>query len=175
VVIACNPCPCGDYVADAPGANSCQCREPVRRDYRRKITGPLADRIDIVRELRPHATRPDPLEPPESSATVRARVEAARRRQQERYAGLGWRLNGHAPGPALRDRWPLTSAAVAELEDAVLAGKLTRRGATRVHRVAWTVADLRGVDRPGSFELDVALRLRRSEPLLLDMLQGVAG
>jgi magnesium chelatase family protein len=175
VVIACNPCPCGDYVADAPGANSCQCREPVRRDYRRKITGPLADRIDIVRELRPHATRPDPLEPPESSATVRARVEAARRRQQERYAGLGWRLNGHAPGPALRDRWPLASAAVAELEDAVLAGKLTRRGATRVHRVAWTVADLRGVDRPGSFELDVALRLRRSEPLMLDMLQGVAG
>jgi hypothetical protein len=37
------------------------------------------------------------------------------------------------------------------------------------------VADLRHVDRPGSLELDVALRLRRSEPLLVDMLQGVAG
>jgi magnesium chelatase family protein len=175
VVVACNPCPCGDYIAERPGASKCECREPVRRDYRRKITGPLADRIDIVRELRPQSHQPDPLAPPESSATVRARVEAARHRQEQRYAGLGWRLNGHAPGPALRDRWPLQHAAMAELEAAVLAGKLTRRGATRVHRVAWTVADLRHVDRPGSLELDVALRLRRSEPLLVDMLQGVAG
>ena len=177
VVIACNPCPCGEYVPGAGGISNCDCREPTRRDYRRKITGPIADRIDIVRELRPHpGGRVDPFDAPESSADVRARVEAARRRQDERYAGLGWRLNGHAPGPALRDRWPLQRAAMGGLEEAVHAGKLTRRGATRVHRVAWTVADLRRVDRPGTFELDVALRLRRSEPLMLDMLhEEVAG
>ena len=45
-------------------------------------------------------------------------------------------------------------------------GRLTRRGATRVHRLAWTVADLRGVDRPGVAEVDVALRLRTGDPLL---------
>jgi magnesium chelatase family protein len=175
VVVACNPCPCGEYVPTAPGTCECSCREAARRDYRHKITGPLADRIDIARELRPETHAADPLGPPESSATIRARVVAARARQEERYAGRGWRLNGHAPGPALRDRWPLQPAATADLEDAVLAGRLTRRGATRVHRVAWTVADLRHVDRPGPYELDIALRLRRSEPLMLDMMQVATG
>ena len=45
------------------------------------------------------------------------------------------------------------------------AGGLTRRGGTRVHRLAWTVADLRGVDRPDVAELEVALRLRSAQPL----------
>lgn len=171
VVVACNPCPCGDYLPAAPGTSSCNCREVARRDYRRKITGPVADRIDVVRELRPESHRPDPLSSPESSATVRARVAAARARQQRRYAGAGWRVNGHAPGPALRERWPMERTAMATLEEAVLAGQLTRRGATRVHRVAWTVADLRGAEQPGPHELDTALRLRRSEPLLLDMME----
>jgi magnesium chelatase family protein len=53
------------------------------------------------------------------------------------------------------------------LETEVYAGRLTRRGAVRVHRVAWSVADLAGVDRPGVEELDVALRLRAATPLLL--------
>ena len=47
------------------------------------------------------------------------------------------------------------------------AGRLTRRGAVRVHRVAWSVADLAGVDRPGADELDLAIRLRSATPLLL--------
>ena len=62
-----------------------------------------------------------------------------------RYAGMPWRLNVHVPGPLLRERWPLTSAAMLRLDDEVYAGKLTRRGAVRVHRVAWSVADLAGV------------------------------
>ena len=44
-------------------------------------------------------------------------------------------------------------------------GRLTQRGAVRVHRLAWTVADLAGVDRPGSAEVAVALRLRKGESL----------
>jgi magnesium chelatase family protein len=52
----------------------------------------------------------------------------------------------------------------------VYGGLLTRRGATRVHRVAWSVADLRGVPIPGDDELEIALRLRRATPLDLVML-----
>ena len=56
------------------------------------------------------------------------------------------------------------------------AGRLTRRGAVRVHRVAWSVADLAGRGRPGALELDVALRLRSATPLLLSSIPpaGVA-
>ena len=108
-----------------------------------------------------------PFEQPEPSAVIRVRVEAARERQRLRYAGHPWRLNVHAPGPMLRDHWPLTEGAALRLDAEVYAGRLTRRGAVRVHRVAWSVADLAGVDRPGVDELDVALRLRSATPLLL--------
>jgi magnesium chelatase family protein len=52
------------------------------------------------------------------------------------------------------------------VEQEVLAGRLSRRGAVRVHRVAWTVADLNGRDTPGASEVDTAFRLRQGEPLL---------
>ncbi|HRI94411.1 MAG TPA: ATP-binding protein, partial [Nocardioides sp.] len=81
VVLAANPCPCGDYHADA-SVDRCKCREVQRRDYRRKVTGPITDRIDITRHLtaaRPTARR-DPLAVRESSAEVRERVTVARAR-----------------------------------------------------------------------------------------------
>jgi magnesium chelatase family protein len=172
VVVACNPCPCGEYTGDVT-ANQCRCLETKRRAYRLRITGPIADRIDITRHLtpiKPH-DRPDPWSRTESSADVRARVEQARARQEERYDGRSWRLNGQAPGPALRRDWPLTDAAQRRLDDVVYAGKLSRRGATRVHRLAWTVADLARVDRPDEAEIDAALRLRAGDPLALRSLE----
>ncbi len=176
VVMASNPCPCGDYHPDAR-ENRCTCREVSRRDYRRKITGPLADRIDILRHivpLRPHEGR-DPWSKPESTADVRARVERARVRQEARYADRSWRLNGQAPGPLLRELWPLPDDGQRLVDDRIYAGQLSRRGATRVHRLAWTIADLRGTDRPDPVDVDTALRLRTGEPLLLATLAGRAG
>ncbi|MBB3040535.1 YifB family Mg chelatase-like AAA ATPase [Nocardioides soli] len=175
VVLACNPCPCGDYSGDVR-FNRCTCREVQRRDYRNKVTGPVADRVDIVRHL-PPLRRHDALadtEAPESSAQVRQRVTAARARQAERYDGESWRLNGHAPGPVLRERWPLTKAGQRAVDEQLYDGRLSRRGATRVHRLSWTVADLRRLDRPGLDEVETALRLRTGEPLLLQMLERVS-
>ena len=175
VVLACNPCPCGEYSARNLD-NRCQCRPQQRRDYQLKVTGPVADRVDIVRHVTPitEADRADPLAVPESSAAILQRVSAARARQAARFTGESWRLNGQAPGPALRERWPLPPEAQRTVDDEVYNGRLTRRGATRVHRVAWTVADLRGLVRPGLPEVATALRLRSGEPLLLGMLERVS-
>ena len=176
VVLAANPCPCGDYHPDAR-ISTCQCREVQRRDYRRKVTGPITDRIDITRHLvapTPTAAR-DPFGQREPTAAIGARVAAARARQAERYAAEAWRLNGHAPGAALTARFPLTPEAVALVDDRLWGGKLTRRGVTRVHRLAWTVADLAGRDRPGAAEAEVALRLRGGEPLLAATVRRAAG
>jgi magnesium chelatase family protein len=172
-VFACNPCPCGEY-SPMSRDHHCTCREVKRREYRRKISGPIADRIDITRFVEPvrEHERALPFEQPEPSSVVRARVSAARDRQRHRYEGLPWRLNVHAPGPMLRERWPLEREAAERLDAEVYAGRLTRRGAVRVHRVAWSVSDLAGTGRPGLEELDVALRLRSAKPLLLSSLPG---
>lgn len=170
-VLACNPCRCGNY-APNPADDSCTCGEVKRREYRRKLEGPVIDRIDITRHVLPVRAHEvgDPFNRPESSADIRERVTAARKVQTERYAGMAWRVNGQAPGPMLREAWPLTDAAAEMLDTAIYDSTLTRRGATRVHRLAWTVADLAGVGRPDVGELDTALRLRTAEPLPLQVL-----
>jgi magnesium chelatase family protein len=176
VVLACNPCPCGNY-SPLAGRNGCICSELKRRDYRNRITGPVADRIDIVRHLVPLTpdSRRDVFLVNESSAQVRGRVEQARERQSARYAGASWRLNSQAPGPVLRERWPLVEEGQRLVDDEVYAGRLSQRGATRVHRLAWTLADLEGADRPGPRQVDVALRLRTGEPLMLATLERRVG
>lgn len=191
LVLAANPCPCGEYRV-AAGENRCSCRETSRRAYRARMSGPLIDRVDITRQveaLRPHE-RHDPLARSESTAQVRVRVEAARRRQAARYCDESWRLNAHVPGPVLRERWPLTSEARAFLDDRIYSGALTARGGVRVHRLAWTVADLaRGStggseaetaaeadpSPPGLAEVDVAYRLRTGAPLALASLPRAVG
>lgn len=176
VVMACNPCPCGDF---HPGRrdHGCTCSEVRRRDYRARVSGPIVDRIDITRHvepLRPHE-RADPLDRIDTSEVVRTRVTRARVRQADRYESRGWRLNAHVPGPALRDEWPLSDAATRRLDDELVAGRLTQRGTVRVHRLAWSVADLWGSGGPGTTELDVALRLRRGEPMDLAVLDRPRG
>jgi magnesium chelatase family protein len=166
VVLAANPCPCGNHHPD-PSLNRCDCLSRVRQAYAARVRGPITDRIDIIRQLAPlppHEAR-DPLAKPESSAVVRARVAEARGRQAERYAGRGWRLNGHVPGPVLQAEWPLPREAARLVDDQMYAGRLSRRGVTRVNRLAWTLADLRGLDRPGELEATTALQLRCGDPL----------
>ena len=108
-----------------PRLNRCQCREVQRRDYRRQVTGPVADRIDIMRHLAPlrPARRARPVRRAASPPPRCGRgSSAARQRQAERYAGRSWRLNGQAPGPA---------AARALAADATTAQRLRRRRALR--------------------------------------------
>ncbi|WP_193612274.1 YifB family Mg chelatase-like AAA ATPase [Nocardioides lijunqiniae] len=181
LVLASNPCPCGEYHPRASN-NRCTCAERVRRDYRAKITGPLADRIDIVRHVEPVAPheQADRFAIVEPSAVVRARVAAARLLQAERYAERSWRLNAHAPGPVLREAWPLEPEAQRLLDDELFSGRLSSRGAVRVHRVAWTVADLTAVRSgeavtPGVEEVQTALLLRTAEPLPHRRLEVRAG
>jgi magnesium chelatase family protein len=179
LVLACNPCPCGNYAVKV-GRSQCTCRSQQLRDYRAKLGGPLADRVDITRHVgpvQPHERGGPPAEP---SAAVRDRVGAARRRQHERYADCGWRLNAHVPGSVLRDRWPLAPDAKRVIDSALYDGHLSSRGAVRVHRLALTVADLASVTLGrevgvGPEEVDTALRLRQGDPILLDRIASAAG
>ena len=135
LVAAMNPCPCG-YLGDAGGR--CRCtREQVHR-YRARISGPLLDRIDLQVEV----PRPgwDQLQGPpgETSAAVRARVVAARDRQQVRNGGPNGTLDGAAVGRIC----PLTGAQGRFLRQILERFQLSARAYHRILKVARTIADL---------------------------------
>lgn len=162
VVLAANPCPCGNFHGTTGG--SCECSEVQRLHYRRKLTGPILDRVDIWMEVRPQGRSRSLFGPErESSDDVRARVAEARQRQAHRYRHCPWLLNASCPGPVLAEQWPLEPAAQALVDADLAAGRLTRRGLTRVQRLAWTVADRSGVARPGEPEATIALALRSAD------------
>jgi magnesium chelatase family protein len=172
VVMACNPCPCGGYAAGV-GGNQCHCPELSRRHYQRRITGPIQDRIDIVRNVLPPLSGGDgdPTERRDTSLVVRARVAAARQRQLERFAGRSWRLSSQIPSAALVSDWPLPGSARRLLDKQLYDGNLSRRGAVRAHRLAWTIADVRGADRPDDQDVETALQLRNGQPLLVSAME----
>ncbi|MDQ2707494.1 MAG: YifB family Mg chelatase-like AAA ATPase [Actinomycetota bacterium] len=156
LVLAANPCPC------APAHNrDCLCPPNARRRYLGRLSGPLLDRVDLRAELHPVvALSGDELEPGESTATVRARVLAARAAAASRWSEHGWRTNAEVPGPALRARFRLPQAVVQPLEDGLLQGQLTARGADRALKLAWTLCDLAGGDRPDREMVKTAIKFK---------------
>ena len=162
LVLAANPCPCGK--AATPGAD-CRCPPMAIRRYRQRLSDPIRDRIDISQTFRPpRRTRVRAaLIGGEPSVQVAARVAEARERQRRRLAGTEWRCNGEVAGPYLRRHLPLPDGLDA-VDEALDRGLLSPRGVDKVLRVAWTVADLAGVDRPLADHVAVALAMRRGEP-----------
>lgn len=159
LVLAANPCPC------APAHNrDCTCPPTVRRRYLGRLSGPLLDRVDLRAELLPvTALSGLDLEPGESTSAVRARVLAARAAAQDRWAEHGWRTNSEVPGPALRTRFRLSTSVVAPLEQGLREGRLTARGSDRALRLAWTLSDLAGRDRPDEAMVAAAMRFKEQQ------------
>jgi magnesium chelatase family protein len=120
----------------------------------------LLDRVELRLTVHP-PTRADLALEGETSAVVAARVRQARDRAAERLRGTAWRTNAEVPGRELRRGQALPAAAAALVEREVSVGRLTLRGADRVLRISWTLADLAGRDRPGVDEVHGALGLRR--------------
>jgi magnesium chelatase family protein len=158
LVLAANPCGC----ATAGTPTSCTCSPLMRRRYLAKLSGPLLDRVDLQVRMDP-VSRADLLADRanvEPTEVVAARVSAARARAQRRFARTPWRSNSEIPGRELRGRFAPARAAMKAAERALDLGRLSARGLDRVLRVAWTLADLAEVDRPGADEVDEALYLR---------------
>lgn len=158
LVMAANPCPCGNGHGKG---SSCSCAPRARREYLGRLAGPLLDRVDLQLSV-PAVQRAWSGGPaPESSAQVADRVLQARQRQARRWRDTPWRLNAHLPGPRLRSgAWRLPAVATSGIDRALERGALTLRGYDRVVRLAWTIADLAGRQRPGADEVARAFTLR---------------
>lgn len=160
LVLALNPCPCGRYGDTERGGEECRCTPDMIRRYAARISGPLWDRVDLrvrVQRVRTVETSSGAV----TSAAARERVRAARERAAERLAGTGWRTNAEASGRWLRQESPPIHARQRDaLDQALERGQLTMRGYDRVLRLAWTLADLDGADRPGAVHVGRALYFR---------------
>ncbi|MDP9482313.1 MAG: YifB family Mg chelatase-like AAA ATPase [Chloroflexota bacterium] len=152
LIAASNPCPCGR----GPRSGSCTCDPGSVRAYEAKLTGALADRLDISLAVE----QPDPRSLTDRgarSAAVLDRVLAARERQRARTGDD--RANAERAGSEIR----VGAEVEAMLVRASQAGGLSGRGRERVIRLARTVADLGGRDEITLADAEEALSLRRRE------------
>ena len=158
LVMAANPCPCGHGWGRG---EACTCSSLTKRRYFGRLSGPLLDRLDMVVGVEPVGTVAlGQGACGEPSHQVAGRVAAARRVQTKRYQAHGWQLNSQAPGSYLRERLKAGSGIELTLRRGLESGALSLRGADRVLRVAWTIADLAGRSGPSDADCDLAMALR---------------
>ncbi len=157
LIAATNPCPCGFAGVD----DRCVCGESDLRRHRRRLSGPLLDRMDLLVGVRRPAESELRAGPTIDSAVARDRVAEARRRQQIRLCGEPSTCNGEMDSRAVRRHVCLEEAAADALERAYALGALSARGRHRVLRVARTIADLEGHERIAGSDVLLALSLRQ--------------
>lgn len=161
LVAASNPCPCGG------ARGSCDCNAADVARYRRRLSGPILDRIDLTCEVAVPApaalTAATSTE--ESSAVVRDRVTFARERQRARLKGTGVASNGAMDGRLTRKMVPLGPSVAARLIEGHLRLGLSARAHDRILRVARTIADLAGREDVEAADVDEALGFRAAPSL----------
>jgi magnesium chelatase family protein len=158
LVAAKNPCPCG-YAGDPQ--ISCVC-SPTRLElYRKKLSGPLIDRIDLAADVpRQNFSELTAGNADENSGSVRERVIAARERQNTRYAGTKIITNSDLSARMLPKYCLTTDAAGKLIGAAVDRFHLSARSYHRLLKVARTIADLEGAEIIEEKHLAEALQYR---------------
>jgi len=162
LVAAANPCPCG-YYGDT--RRECRCPPHLVSSYQRRLSGPMADRIDLHVELAAPGWKElaDAGSSP-TSAQVRERVLAAREIQARRFQDLPVRTNARMDAGLVHRFCPLEEAAETLLRTAVDRWGLSARAVVRILKVARTLADLAGSDRIRAGHVREALAFRPPAP-----------
>ena len=159
MVAAMNPCPCGYF---GHPTKSCTCSPTAVHRYLSRVSGPMLDRLDLHIEVPP--VKFDELatdsRKEETSAEIRARVSAARRRQQERYKAAGISCNARLTPALLEEYCPMTDPARGILKAAFERLGMSARSYDRLLKVARTVADLDGCDTIDTAHISQAIQFR---------------
>jgi magnesium chelatase family protein len=155
---AMNPCPCGYY---GDPYKPCTCPSSLVSRYQRRISGPFIDRVDIFVEV-PHVEYEKLADnrQGEKSERVRARVEAARALQRQRFSGSKMGCNSEMTPAAVREHCHLEESAQGLLKAAMKQLYLSARAFHRILKLARTVADLEGAETIKSNHLAEAIQYR---------------
>lgn len=161
LIAAMNPCPCG-YFNDAQRV--CRCSAGELQRYRRKLSGPILDRIDLqvwVPRLASWELMGESDQSAESSLEVRRRVTAARKIQHQRFQGTDIRLNSEMSLAQVRRFCFLQGESRRLLARAVDRYRLSARGYQSILKVARTIADLEQTSEIKASHLSEALQYRK--------------
>ena len=159
-----NPCPCG-YYGDAERA--CTCSSGMIQRYRKRLSGPLLDRIDLHIEVpRVNYDKLTQDTRGESSTSIRARVEAARQRQLARLSPAGLVCNADMGPGEVREFCALQSDGQALIRSAMRQMHLSARGYHRVLKLGRSIADLAGDHEIQAAHLAEALQYRPKTELI---------
>ena len=139
-----NACPCGNL---GSRCKPCICRREAIENYQSRISGPLLDRIDIQLEVSEVSYEEihHPGTKPESSETIRARVEACRQIQKQRFMGRSVRCNAQMGIPEIREFCELDSDGHALMKRVIDKMGMSARAHHRILKVARTLADMDGL------------------------------
>lgn len=142
LIAAMNPCPCGYF---GHPTRPCTCSANAVSKYLSRVSGPLLDRLDLHVEVPPvEFDALDSDEPAESSSVIKARVNAARKIQSERYKNTGITCNARLTPALLHDACGMTDSARSLLKRAFESTGLSARAYDRILKVSRTIADLDG-------------------------------
>ncbi|MCX6784222.1 MAG: YifB family Mg chelatase-like AAA ATPase [candidate division WWE3 bacterium] len=146
LIVASNPCPCGNL---GSSNRKCICNAHQIENYKKRISGPILDRIDIHLEV--PAVEIDKLVgnnivAAEDSTAVRSRVQAARDRQEKRLKDAGLTCNAEMSTRHIKEFCEISNDSQNLLKTAVANMGLSARGYFRILKVARTIADLAGSD-----------------------------
>jgi magnesium chelatase family protein len=156
LLAATNPCPCG-YAGEG---ERCECSETEMARHRRRLSGPLLDRIDLLASLEREGADGTDATALTSSARAREQVMQARERQRRRLAGEGVLVNAHMDARMLSRHVRLDERGQELLRAGRERGLLSARGEHRVLRVARTIADMDARERVRARDVGAALALR---------------
>jgi magnesium chelatase family protein len=158
LVLAANPCPCGKFNGRG---RACTCSSMQIRNYLKKLSGPLLDRIDIRAFVEaPTRVEMAAAELGESSEDVKKRVMEARTVAAERFKDERWCINAQIPSSELRARFKAQRDGMTLLHNELDSERLSARGFHKVLRVAWSIADGAGHSRPTKDDVEQAIVMR---------------
>ncbi len=160
LIAAQNPCPCGFWGSDD---RACMCTSAEIRRYRKKISGPLLDRIDIridVPRVKTGKLFDETQEDVEKSKEIREEVQEARARQLKRLERVGLKANAEMGSKVIRKFCQLTEEAEQRLRQATTQKKLSARSYHKVLKVSRTMADLEGTEEIEAKHIGEALTCR---------------
>jgi magnesium chelatase family protein len=163
LLLAANPCPCGFAIGSG---KQCICTASARIRYQSRISGPLADRIDlqlVLNSVNACIVGNTGLPAGQTSLDIQRRVVAARSITSERLSKTPWFKNAQVPGTYLRKELRLPKSATNRLDTALDKNLISMRGYDRCLRVAWSLADLASKQSPDADDLATAMYLRGSE------------